>query len=133
MRSRGYNKRIDIYETTSVFDGISGYTSSTSLIGSSWAKISTFNVGKNTNSTEFGLLDVNDSLIVTVRKRNDVTYNSDSMYIVYRGVKYIITTAPINVGFEDKEIQFIVKKASNTDVNEVGDINDLNGLLNTNL
>jgi len=119
MKSREFNKRIDIYETTSIFDGISGYTSSTSLIGSSWAKISTFNVGKNTNSTEFGLLDVNDSLIITVRKRNDITYNSDSQHIIYRGVKYIITTSPINVGFEDSEIQFVVKRASNTVLNDI--------------
>jgi len=117
MQSRAYNKRIEIYETTNTTDGFGGNTVSTSLLGKSWAKISTFGVGRNNNATEFGLLDVNDSLIITVRKRNDITYNSQTQYIIYRGEKYIITTSPVNVGFEDREVQFIVRKASNTTLN----------------
>ena len=106
MSSRAYNKRIEIYETTPVSDGVGGFTTTTNLIGSSWAKIKTFNVGGNSNATDFGLIDVNDSLIITVRKRNDITYNSETQFIKYRGKKYIITTSPINIGFEDREIQY---------------------------
>ena len=36
MRSRGFNKRIDIYETTTVSDGFGGSTVSDTLVTSSW-------------------------------------------------------------------------------------------------
>ena len=117
MNSRAYNKRIEIYESVATPNGFGGNSITPSLIGESWAKISTFNVGRNTNELSNGLIDVNDSLIITVRKRNDITYNSQTQFIKYRGEKYIITTSPVNVGFEDREIQFIVKKASSTVVN----------------
>ena len=114
MRSRSYNKRFDLYETITVADGFGGNTTSTSLLSKSWANISTFNIGSNdSNSTEFGVLDLNSALKITTRKRNDITYNSETQYIVYRGEKYIINTAPINVNFEDNEVQFIVVKSAN--------------------
>lgn len=118
MSLRAYNKRIEIYETTTIVDGFGGNTVSTNLLAITWANISTFNVGRNGNATDYGLLDVNDSLIIKTRKRNDITYNSQTQFIKYRGDKYIITTSPINVNFEDREVQFIVKKASNTNLND---------------
>ena len=117
MNSRAYNKRIEIYESVATPNGFGGNSITPSLIGESWAKISTFNVGRNTNELSNGLIDVNDSLIITVRKRNDITYNSQTQFIKYRGDKYIITTSPVNVNFEDREVQFIVKLASNTTLN----------------
>ena len=117
MSSRGYNKRIEIYETTTVVDGFGGNTVSTTLLATTWAKISTFNVGRNGNATDYGLLGINDTLVIKTRKRNDITYNSQTQFIKYRGDKYIITTSPININFEDREVQFIVKLASNTTLN----------------
>lgn len=118
MAARKYNKKIEVYETTNTaadFGG--GSISETVLLAKIWCQISTFTVGKNYNSTDYGLIDVNDTLIIKTRKRDDITYNSINQYIKYRGEKYIITTDPINVNFEDREIQFLVKKASNTVIN----------------
>lgn len=119
MDSRAFNKRIEIWET--IVDSIDEFGNaifSEVLIGNSWAKIATFNVGKNNNVNDFGLDDVRDSLTLTVRKRNDITYNSQTQFVKYRGEKYLITTSPINVNFEDNIIQFIVTKASSTVKND---------------
>jgi len=132
MRARGYNKRFDLYETTTVTDEFGGFTTETALLNSSWAKIETFNIGsRDSNSTDFGVLDVNNALKITTRKRNDITYNSDTQYIVYRGDKYIINTSPINVNFEDNIIQFIVVKSSSKIDNDPNV--DLNQTLNADL
>ena len=120
MRSRAYNKRFDLYESTSVADTFGGFTNTTALLSSSWAKIETFNLGsRDSNSTDFGLLDVNNALKITTRKRNDITYNSTTQYIMYRGVKYNITTSPTNVNFEDNMIQFIAVKSSSKEDNTI--------------
>ena len=119
MRARGYNKRFDLYATTSqVADGFGGFTIESELIATSWAKIETFNLGsRDSNSTDFGVLDVNNALKITTRKRNDITYNSTGQYIMYRGEKYTINTAPTNVNFEDNMVQFIAVKSSSKNEN----------------
>jgi len=122
MRSRGYNKRFELYESTSVADTFGGFTNTTALLTTSWAKIETFNPGsRNNNSSEFGLLDANNALTITTRKRNDITYNSETQFIIYRGEKYIFSTSPVNVNFEYREIQFIVTKVANLTANLTGD------------
>lgn len=108
MRSRAYNKRFDLYDTTPVSDGFGGFTNAVALIGSSWANIETLSSIKNSN--DYGLLDANNSIVITTRKRNDITYNSESQYIMYRGEKYMISTSPVNTNFEDNEIKFIATK-----------------------
>jgi len=113
MRSRAYNKRFDLYESTSADDGFGGFTNTVALLTTCWARIATFNIGsRDSNSTDFGLLDANNALKITVRKRNDITFNSETQYIIFRGEKYNISTSPINVNFEDNIIQFIVVKAT---------------------
>jgi head-tail adaptor len=108
MRSRAFNKRIDIYQTTAISNGFGGYTNTNQLISSTWAKIDTFKSGnKNNTDTDFGTLSTDSGIIITLRKRNDLTYNSASMYVLYRGNKYIISTHPTNVQFKDAIIQFI--------------------------
>ena len=122
MRSRSYNKRFELYGNTGNYtsDGFGGNIPVFELLAKSWCKISTFNVGsKNNNSLEYGLIDPNNALIITTRKRNDITYNSEGQYIIYRGEKYIISTDPVNVNFEDNEIKFIVTKASSVQTNNI--------------
>ena len=110
MRSRKLNKRVDIYQTTPAADGFGGNTVAIALIGTSWASISTLKDNSNI-STEFGLLEASKSIIVTVRKRKDITFNT-SMYLKYRGEKYVIKSYPNNLDFEDAFIKMICTKES---------------------
>jgi len=110
LRARGFNKRIDIYQTTKVSDSFGGYTNDASLLASVWANISTINVSKgSSNITAFGVIDVNNSVIVTIRKR---AIDIETMYIMYRGFKYTISSSPVNPNFEDSILQFIATKES---------------------
>ena len=46
--------------------------------------------------------------MLTLRKRKDLVYNSENMYFVFRTVKYVISSEPINVGFEDRDIEIMI-------------------------
>lgn len=111
MRARGLNKRIEFYETTNVPDTFGGNTVSSALIATSWAKIETFNPGgRNSQTTDFGITNTQNAVIITTRKREDIDYTSINQYIMYRGNKYIISTAPTNINFEDSFIKFIATR-----------------------
>lgn len=107
MRGRSLNKRIELWSITSVSDGFGGYTTSTALLSNSWANVKTFQPGRQNNISEFGLTDPQNTLIFTLRKRNDLVYNVENMYVIYRGVKYTISTSPTNVDFNDSTIVFM--------------------------
>ncbi len=107
MRSRKLNKRIEIWELTQVSNGFGGYTVTDSLLGSSWCSVKTFQAGRFSNLSEFGIVEGSKSVLFTLRKRNDLVYDLGTMYIKYRDVKYTISTAPTNVDFDDKYITFI--------------------------
>lgn len=108
MDIRQLNKRIQIYQSSTASNGFAGNDKTFNLIGESWANIKTVNAqSQNAINTEFGMLNATSSIIVTTRKRNDLTYNTRNMYIMYRGVKYIIKSFATNVNFEDRLIQFV--------------------------
>lgn len=107
MRGRSLNKRIELWSVTSVADGFGGFTTSTALLSSSWANVKTFQPGRQNNISKFGLTDPQNTVIFTLRKRNDLDYNVENMYIKYRGVKYTISTSPTNVDFNDSTIIFM--------------------------
>lgn len=119
MRSRKYTKRVEIYQLTRVADGFGGFTVTDAKIGESWAKLETFQAGKALNLAEYGIINPQRSILFTLRLRNDITYNVDTQYIKYRNKKYIISSYPTNINFEDSEITFIgteEKTKSNTTV-----------------
>ena len=107
MRVRGFNKRIEIWSTANVSDGFGGSKVTSTLLSNSWANIKTYQAGKGNNLTDFGIVDANNSILITVRKRNDLVYNVETMYVKYRGVSYTISTAPTNINFNDSYITFI--------------------------
>ena len=86
MRSRGLNKRIELWNTVPVKDGAGGSTNYDQLISSSWAKVET---AKATASklNEIGLDDLSEKLLITVRFRNDLPYNGTNQFIMYRGFR----------------------------------------------
>ena len=87
MRSRGFTKRISIYETTLVPDGFGGNTVTDALLVTTWANIKTFSINSK-NITDLGVIDLNNSIIIKTRKRSDLTYNIQTQYIIYRNEKY---------------------------------------------
>jgi head-tail adaptor len=108
MRSRAFNKRIDIYELLAVADGYGGTTFTNQIVLSTWAKIDTFKSGSKDNTdTDFGTLSTESGVIITIRNRKDLRLNSTNNFILYRGNKYIISTNPTNVQFKDNIVQFI--------------------------
>jgi hypothetical protein len=64
------------------------------------------------NVSDFGVIDSNNAIIVTTRKRNDLTWNIQTMFIIYRNEKYTISSSPVNLEFEDSMIQFVAVKQS---------------------
>ena len=125
MRSREYNKRIQIWQTGTTADGFGGSTaSSDTLITSSWAKVETFGLNSRytDRATSLGITNTTNSIRVLMRKRNDITYNSINQYLMYRGEKYIINNSPNNINFTDVDIEIIATKEQTKQVTEISPI-----------
>ena len=105
--SRRLTKRFELWETTAVPDGFGGNTVSDILIASSWAEIKTANAKSNFRSTDNGITNATNQIIITTRLRNDLTYNSINQFIKYGGVKYIISNQPYNVSFDNMFIEIV--------------------------
>lgn len=109
MRARKYNKRIEVWQTANVSDGFGGNTATPSLVNNSWCKLIT-NEKANYRDTDFGETETYDRLIIQLRKRKDLVYNSKINFFKYRGVEYSMISEPINIGFEDREIQITLTR-----------------------
>jgi hypothetical protein len=119
LKARGYNKRVEVWITSAVEDGFGGYTTISELLTKSWAKLETVDLfSQNILNTNYGLNDSANSLKVTVRKRNDLIYDLQRIYLVYRGEKYVIKSYATNTNFEDNTITFIVTKEPNKKVEQ---------------
>ena len=107
--ARQFNKRIEVWQTVPVADGFGGKrktANSDNIITTTWAKLETLD---STQVTALGLDYTKSSLLVTVRKRNDVIFNSKTLYIKYRGNKYTITSFPTDENFIGAFITFIAQ------------------------
>lgn len=107
MRSRDFRDRIELWETTPTTNSFGGNSVSESLVATVWANIKTLQPGRNTNVVDFGVEDANKSIIITLRKRSDITYKVGNQFIKYRDRKYTISTAPTNKDFRDRFIVFV--------------------------
>ena len=106
-RARKYNKKIELWQTSDVFDGYSGNAPVSALIAQVWCEIKTNN--STYRDTDFGKTETSNRLVVKLRKRNDINYVSKNLFFKYRGHTYTIVSEPINVNFEDREIQIIIE------------------------
>lgn len=104
MRSRAFNKQIGIWQTAKVADGFGGFTVSEVLITTTWAKLTT-QIGEEVSG--LGLDYTKGTIIAVVRKRNDITYNSTTLFVKYRDKKYNIVSFPTNENFTDAFVTFI--------------------------
>lgn len=107
MRARKYTKKIELWQTSNVSDGYSGIVSTSALIDTVWCEIKTNN--STYRDTELGKTETTNKLIVNLRKRSDFDYNSKTLFFKYRGKVYRIVSEPINVNFEDREIQIVLE------------------------
>ena len=108
MRARKYNKRIGVWQTSKVPDGAGGNTVSETILFTTWCNIKTLD--RVDRSTNFGITDTNGVFIVQLRDRADFDYNSKTLFFKYRSDKYFIQNSPVNINFEDREIQITVKR-----------------------
>lgn len=114
MRSREYTKRVEIWQTTAVADGVGGSTVSEVLIGTSWAKITTSKSSQRL--LDLGVTDPVNTIIVNIRHREDIDFNAVNQFIKYRSVNYIIQNAPRNVNFNDVDIEIIATREMTSSV-----------------
>jgi len=117
LKAREFNKRIGFWQTVAVSDGYGGSTVSEALVATSWAKVTT--PKSSQRLTELGITDPINTLVINVRKRNDIDYNAVNQYIKYRSVKYIIQNVPINTEFMDTDIMIIAKRQITDSVTEL--------------
>jgi len=108
LKARDYTRRIDFYQTAAVADGYGGNTVSETLVATSWANIRT--PKDSQRLMDLGVTDPTNTIIITLRHRNDIDFNAVNQFIKYRSVKYVITNAPINLGFGDVEIEIIATR-----------------------
>jgi len=119
LKSRSYNKRVEVWITTATPDGFGGYTVISELLTGSWAKLETVDLfSQNVLNTQYGLNDSANSIKVTVRKRNDLIYDLQRIFLVYRGQKYIIKSFATNTNFEDNTITFVATKEPNKEIEQ---------------
>lgn len=118
MRSRAFQKRIQIWQSVSVSDGYGGNTTTDVQITDSWANVTTLNnsKGKTYLSNDLGVQERSNTIVIKLRKRNDITYNDVNQYIVYRGYKYIIIAQPTNINFNDAYIEIIATREAEESV-----------------
>jgi len=119
MRSRKFRKRVEIWQTLIVADGFGGNTVSDTLLTRTWADISTLGIASKFSSraNSFGLNEHNSGILITMRKRNDLVFNSLNQYIVYNGVKYIISNNPTNSDFNNNIIEIVASRETQRDTN----------------
>jgi SPP1 family predicted phage head-tail adaptor len=125
MRARKYNKKIDIWQTTTIADGYGGGGGSSSLLTSVWCKFITNDA--ILRSTDIGQTETNDKLMLKVRKNTNINYNSKNMFFIYRNREYMIQGTPINIGFEDRELQITLIGKGATASTLTSNIQDGNG------
>ena len=117
MRARKYNNRIQVWQTAPIKNEWGGDTVSETLLTTTWCMIKT--PDKAYRSTDFGITDTTDTIVLRLRKRNDLTYNSQNQFFKFKGKRYIIETEPIDIGFEDREIKITLKREMIKEINEV--------------
>lgn len=102
MLARSYDKRIDVYEVTSVPNEFSGHTTIETLRIETWAKLTTNGLGNK--ATDMGLTSFENPLLFQVRWRSDVEYEGRTMLVKYRGDSYIIQAVRV-INERNREVE----------------------------
>ena len=113
MRSRRFRKRIEVWQLENVSDGFGGIKAANEMkLTTTWADIRSLSANSRYQSggTDFGINNTQLGVMITVRKRNDLTYNTMNQFIKYNNEKYTIISFPENKNFDNSTITFIAVK-----------------------
>lgn len=112
MIAKRYNKRVEVWQVDDVPDGYGGNTVSETFLFKVWCNIKSVSNNSKyvSRATDLGITDPVNAIIINLRHRKDFSYNAINLFIKYRGVKYIIQTAPNNINFDDGEIELIATR-----------------------
>jgi head-tail adaptor len=105
MRARKFNKQIQVYDTYNEGTPGGGNISKDQFIASCWANVETIKSSKP--YSDLGLDFSRNIVKVTIRLRNDLPWNSTTMFFVYRNSKFAISNNPTNTNYTDAFITFI--------------------------
>ena len=106
--SRRFTKIFELWQRT-VADIDEG-TFTEIKISQSWCEIRTANANSKFRSTSEGITNATNQIIITTRKRNDLTYNLINQFIKYRGEEYVINNEPYEVEFDNMYIEIVATK-----------------------
>lgn len=107
MIAREYTKRISFYEVTISDDGYGGTIPSEELLFTSWCKMNNNGLGRK--ATDLGLTEFKDPLLFQCRFRSDFAYQGKTLFIVYRGERYIIQ-AVTEIDMHRREVEIFATK-----------------------
>lgn len=109
MRSRGLNKKINIWKRNQVSDGFGGFTMQDEFITNSWAKIETAKTTAR-DLNNIGMENMSINLMITVRYREDLQYTGINQFISYKGVSYAFTLAPNEVNLNNTFVKLVATR-----------------------
>lgn len=121
MRARKYNKKIELWQTSKVFDSYSNYATTPELIDRVWCRLVTKNNAYKVD--EFGKTSTTNEIVIELRKRSDFDYLSKNLYFVYQGHNYIPVSQPVNIDFEEREIRITLELQPNGSFTSLTPIN----------
>ena len=94
MISRQYDKKIQIYQTTSTSDGFGGTIPVDVLIGSFWSEVKQNSAFRD---TQVGASDIKNNYSFKIRSSAKITSNNiDNLFIMYRSKKYVVNDIRFN-------------------------------------
>jgi head-tail adaptor len=86
MISRKYNRKIQIFKTTSVADGYGGNTVTDVLIGSFWSEVSQNSAFRD---NQVGMSDIKNNWEFKIRANPALVPEIDNLSIIYNSSKYV--------------------------------------------
>lgn len=94
MLARKYNRRVEIFKTTSTPDGFGGNISAPVSLGKFWAELKQNTAFKDTS---LGKADIKDNWSFYIRATDKITPdNIDNLSITYRGVNRVVNDIRYN-------------------------------------
>lgn len=87
--SRKYDHRIEVYQQAETFNSFAGNTLNGSPMAKAWADIKTIRTDK---MEDYGLNEVQGGIRLFVRNHDDIDWNADDIYIVYKGRDWFINS-----------------------------------------
>lgn len=94
MKSREYDKRIEIFQTVFTDDGFGGTIPSETSIGKFWAEVFQNSAFRD---NQVGSSDIKNNYSFKIRSTPKITHeNVDNLFIMYRNNKYVVNDIRYN-------------------------------------